>query len=139
MIGKTVEFFISYAVFIVPVLLLVLLVFSSAARTAACFVLRVVARPLLLLAVVALVYDGTRTLAGGSGLVITPFIEHWQNFAPRSVALLQGFIGRAVHPGAWDGLVLRLAALPSWLVIGMLGMLLAWLGRRRRGAKVFIN
>lgn len=139
MIGKVVEFLIRHAVIIVPLVLLALLVVSSSARTGARFLLRFVARPLLLLAVVALVYDGTRTLAGGSGIVLTSFAEHWQTIAPRSLTALQGFISRIISPGAWDGGVMRLFGLPAWLIVGALGLLLARLGRKPQRAKVFIN
>ena len=139
MIGKTVEFLIRHAVIIVPLVLLALLVMSSSVRTGARFVLRFIARPLLLLAVVALVYDGTRTLAGGSGLVLTSLTEHWLAFSPRSMTAVQGFITRTISPGAWYGGVLRVFGLPAWLVVGALGLLLGWLGRKPQRAKVFIN
>lgn len=139
MIRKAVDFLILHAVFIVPLVLLVLVVVSSTVRTGVRFILRLIARPLLLLAVVALVYDGTRTLAGGSGIAITPLFEHWQAFAPRSLATFQGFIGRVLTPSAWDGVMLRVVMLPAWLIVGLLGFMLAWLGRKPRGTKVFIN
>ena len=139
MIGKAIEFLIRHAVIIVPLVLLALLVVSSSVRTGARFVLRFIARPLLLLAVVALVYDGTRTLAGGSGVVLTSLTEHWLAFSPRSLNAVQGFIGRAISPAVWDGGVLRVLGLPAWLVVGALGLSLGWLGRKPKRAKVFIN
>jgi hypothetical protein len=139
MIRKAVEFLILHAVIIIPVVLAILLAVSSTVRTAARFLLRLIARPLLLLAVVALVYDGTRTLAGGSGLAITPLVEHWNVLAPRSLAGFQAFIGRLVSPAAWDGVVLRVVMLPAWLIVGVLGFALAWLGRKPQRTRVFIN
>ena len=139
MIRNAVEFLILHAVFIVPVVLAILVVVSSTVRTAVRFLLRLIARPVLLLAVVALVYDGTRTLAGGSGIVITPLLEHWQAMAPRSLAALQGFTSRVLSPAAWDGVMLRVVMLPAWLTVGVLGFVLAWLGRKPQRTKVFIN
>ncbi len=139
MIRNAVEFLILHAVFIVPVVLAILVVVSSTVRTAVRFLLRLIARPVLLLAVVALVYDGTRTLAGGSGIVITPLLEHWQAMAPRSLTALQGFTIRVLSPAAWDGVMLRVVMLPAWLTVGVLGFVLAWLGRKPQRTKVFIN
>ena len=101
--------------------------------------LRFIARPLLLVAVVALVYDGTRTLAGGSGLVVTSLAEHWQSFFPSSLEMLRGLVTKRVHPVLWDGGMVRVLHLPSWLVIGVIGLLLAWIGRKRHRVNVYIN
>ena len=139
MLGKAVEFLIVHATIIVPAILLLLLIWSRAFRAGAAFLLRAIARPLLLIAVVALVYDGTRTLAGGSGFVITSLVEHWQGFAPHSLEALRVMVTRTVHPQAWDSAVLRLLKLPAWLVVGAIGLLLAWIGRKRHHVNVYIN
>ena len=137
MIGKAVEFLIVHATLIVPVVLVVLLIWSETARAAVRVLLRLSARLLLLAAVVALVYDGTRTLAG-AGLVITSLGEHWQSLAPQSLDALRSLINR-LYPLAWEGGATRLLRLPAWLVIGVLGMLLAWIGRKRHPVNVFVN
>jgi hypothetical protein len=138
MIGKVIDFLIVNAPYIVPGVLVAALVLSETVRAAAAFVLRFIARPLLLLAVVALVYDGTRTLAGGSGIVITSLGDHWQSFHPGGLEMLRG-LSRRVHPVFWDQGVVRLLRLPSWLVIGVLGLLLAYIGRKRHKVNVYIN
>ncbi|HEX4891665.1 MAG TPA: hypothetical protein VFV47_00140 [Hyphomicrobiaceae bacterium] len=137
MIGKTIDYLIAHAALVVPAVLVALLVLSTSARNVGRFVLRFLARPLLLLAVVALVYDGTRALAG-SGLVITSVIDHWQTMAPASLEAAKGAIAR-VHPVVWDAALLRLLKLPAWLVVGVFGFLLAWLGRKRQRATIFMN
>lgn len=139
MFRQAVDFVIVNAAIILPAVLVVLLIWSRSTRTAASFVLRMIARPLLLVAVVALVYDGTRTLAGGSGVVITSLLDHWQALAPQSLEWLKLLVQRKLHPQLWDAGVLRLIRLPAWLVIGLLGMLLAWIGRKRQHVNVFIN
>jgi hypothetical protein len=139
MIGKAVEFIIMHAAFIVPVVVVVLLVVSRAARSIAGLVLRVLARVLLLVAVVALVYDGTRTLAGGSGIVLSSLAEHWQALAPRSLMWLQGVVGRTLPAQTWESIFMRGLTLPAWLVIGVLGMLLAWIGRKRERVAIYAN
>ena len=138
MVNKFVSFLIVYAAIIIPLLVLVLVICFQSIRSAACTVLRVIARPLLLIAVVALVYDGTRTLAGGSGLVLTPLAEHWQAFHPQSLAGFKALLVR-MHPMAWEAGGQRLVRLPAWIVAGALGLLLAWIGRKRRSPNVYIN
>lgn len=139
MFAKAIDFVIVHAAIIAPAALVLLLIWSRTVRAGAGFLLRLVARPLLLIAVVALVYDGTRTLAGGSGLVITPLIDHWQGFAPQSLEALRLLVTKRVHPQLWDAGLLRLLKLPAWLVIGVVGMLLAWIGRKRHQVNVFVN
>lgn len=139
MIRRSIEFLIVNAVFFVPALLLLLLVFFESARAAARFVLRFIARPLLLLAVLALVYDGTQTLAGGSGVVITSLAEHWQALAPRSFEALKAWAARLGPTEAWDGAAQRVLVLPAWLVIGILALLLLWAGRKRRRVNIYAN
>ena len=138
MVGKIVSLSIEYVAFIIPLIIVVFVLFSQAARVAVCALLRVVARPLLLIAVVALVYDGTRTLAGGSGLVLTPLAEHWQALHPQSLAGFKALLAK-VHPLAWEVGGQRLIRLPAWLVAGALGLVLAGIGRKRRSPNVFVN
>ncbi len=138
MLGNIVSFLIVHAVAIIPLILFVLILFFHPVRVAVCAVLRVIARPLLLIAVVALVYDGTRTLAGGSGLVLTPMAEHWQALHPQSLAGFKALLGR-LHPLAWELGGQRLVRLPAWAVVGVLGLGLAWIGRKRHTPNVYIN
>lgn len=139
MVGKAIDFLIVNAAYIVPGILVAILVLSQNARAGAAFVLRMIARPLLLVAVVALVYDGTRTLAGGSGFVVTSLGEHWQSLFPASFEGLKQLVNRRLSPMVWDMGLLRLLKLPGWLVIGVVGLLLAWIGRKRQRVNIYIN
>ncbi len=136
--SNIVSFLIVHAAIIIPLVLAVLLIISRPVRLAACTVLRVIARPLLLLAVVALVYDGTRTLAGGSGMVITSLAEHWQGLHPASLQALKTLLN-GLHPALWDAGGQRIVKLPAWVVAGAIGLTLAWIGRKRRQLNVFVN
>jgi hypothetical protein len=100
--------------------------------------LRFVASVLLLIAVIALVYDGTRTLAGG-GTVVTSTGEHWSKLAPASLKAAQGAVRRYSHPLVWDTFISRLLMLPAWALLGGLGVLFAYAGRRRRRVNVYAN
>lgn len=139
MIGQAVNFLIVHSAIIIPLIILVGLVVSATVRSVAFAVLRMIARPLLLLAVVALVYDGTRTLAGSSGFIVTSLAEHWQSFWPRGLETLKELLSRKVHPIAWDPGVRWLLALPAWLVTGFVGLLLAYIGRKRQKPRIYIN
>ena len=139
MVQKVIEFLLVNAPYIVPGIVVAALFLSESARAVASFLLRLIARPLLLVAVVALVYDGTRTLAGGSGIVITSLVEHWQGLFPGSLEIVKQFIVRRVSPALWDGGILKVLRMPAWLVIGVLGLLLAWIGRKRHKVNVYMN
>ena len=138
MVGKVVNFLIVYSWAIIPLAVLIALVLSRAARAGAAVVLRLIARPLLLAAVVALVYDGTRTIAGGSGLVITSLADHWLSLHQPSLAALQAMVTK-LHPLAWETGALRVLKLPAWIVVGAIGLLLAVIGRKRRQVNVYVN
>jgi len=139
MVQKVVEFLLVNAPYIVPGIVVAALFLSETARMAACFLLRMIARPLLLIAVIALVYDGTRTLAGGSGLVLTSLMEHWQGLSPATLEGMKMLIVKRLGTAAWDGGLLRLLKLPAWLVFGVLGLVLAYIGRKRQKVNVFMN
>ena len=86
----------------------------------------------------ALVYDGTRTLAGGSGFVMTSLRALADHCAGQS-GEHQGFVmrrlgGRAVGPGLMSAL-----RLPAWLGLGGLGLIFGYIGRKRRAVNVFAN
>lgn len=100
--------------------------------------LRFLAAVFLLMAVIAGVYDGTRSLAADK-LVMISLLEHWASLAPGLLAATQGFVRRLVHPLAWDQGLGKLLQVPAWLLFGALGLLLAYAGRRRRHVNVFAN
>jgi hypothetical protein len=101
--------------------------------------LRFIAAVLLLVAVVALIYDATRTLSGPGGIVTTPLIEHWSKLAPGSLKSAQSAVERTTHPLLWDPLLVSLIRLPVWALFGVLGLLLAYAGRRRRRVNIYAN
>jgi hypothetical protein len=100
--------------------------------------IRFLAGVLLLVAVIAAVNDGTRSLAAGS-LVSTPISEHWSKIAPALFTAAQGAVSRATHPLVWDLVLRKVLLVPTWALFGALGLLLAFAGRRRRRVNVFAN
>ncbi len=101
-------------------------------------VLRFLAGVFLLLAVIALVSDATRTMALSS-LVVTSTIEHWQRIAPGSLAASQTYFGRGGLGLVWSFGIVPVLRLPAWLSLGCIGCLLAYAGRRRRRIGIFTN
>jgi len=100
--------------------------------------LRFLASVLLLIATIALVYDGTRSLAADR-IVMTSLAEQWAKLAPAMLTAAQAAVQRSAHPLVWEMGVGKLLQLPTWLVFATLGIVLAYAGRRRRRVNVFAN
>jgi len=99
---------------------------------------RFLAAVFLLIAVLAAVYDGTRTLAADK-LVTTSLLEHWSTLAPTLLDTARGAVKRSTHPLVWDLGLGKILLLPAALVLLALGALFAYAGRRRRRVNVFAN
>jgi len=84
---------------------------------------------------IALVYDGTKSIAGGA-LVLTPLGQLWNNVHSTSLQLLQAAIERHVEPRVgqwlWDPVVLSILTAPACLVLGVLGAILMLIGRKKK-------
>ena len=99
---------------------------------------RFLAGVLLLIAVIAAVYDGTRSVAAGA-LVSTPLAEHWSKIAPGLLSATQSAVSRATHPLIWELGMRKVLLVPTWALFAVLGLLFAFAGRRRRRINVFVN
>jgi hypothetical protein len=84
---------------------------------------------------IALVYDGTKSIAGGA-LVFTPLGQLWNNVHSTTLQLLQAAIERHVEPRVgqwlWDPVVLSILTAPACLVLGVLGAILMLIGRKKK-------
>jgi hypothetical protein len=94
---------------------------------------------LLLLAMVAAVVDATKSLAGGGAWVVTPMGEQWQALSPETLRDAKAGIETNVGPFLWDPVMTTILHAPTWVVFGILGVLLYWLGQKRKPVEVFIN
>ncbi len=81
-------------------------------------------------ALILLVIDGTRSLAA-SALVITELAGTIDHLMPDVLETVQGFVSTNVHPLLWDPAMTTLLSWPGWLVLGALGALLLFVGRKR--------
>jgi hypothetical protein len=119
--------------------ILLTLVFFAPARRIAMVMLRIFARILLVAALLALVSDGTRTIATDGGIVVTSFLEHWADLAPASLETVKRTLSLKVHPALWDGVLARLLSLPAWLVLGGAAVIIGYAARKRRRLNVYAN
>jgi hypothetical protein len=92
----------------------------------------------LLVAVVAAVNDVTRSLAANRASTISTY-EHWSKLAPVTLAAARGSVQRNAHPLVWDWAAATILQLPAWGLFGLIGLLLAYAGRRRRQVNIFVN
>jgi len=123
----------------VVAVLLLLLVFVPSVRAGAKVGLRILARILLLLALVALVSDGTRSIANDSGIVVTSALQYWTEIAPTMLDNLKRTLSLKLHPVVWDGMLAPLLRLPAWLVLGVLALVLHYLARKRSETNIYAN
>jgi hypothetical protein len=80
---------------------------------------------------IALVYDGTKSIAGNA-LSFTPVGQIWANIHTTSLQLLQPAIERHIAVWLWDPVVLGILTAPAWLVFGILGAILMLIGRKKK-------
>ena len=85
---------------------------------------------LLLAALVALGWDGFRLIESGS-FELSSLGDLWAKLDRDSLLLLQPAIERHVAVWLWADVVFPLLRLPAPVVLGVPGMLLFWLCRRR--------
>jgi hypothetical protein len=96
--------------------------------------LRILGTWLLGLAVILAVIDGTKSLAA-SAWVMTPLIETWTAiYAPSLDAVRQFFASRFFGP-LLGPLFEALLDVPSFAVVGVPGILFAFLGRSRHSKR----
>ncbi len=123
----------------VAAVILLLLVFVPAFRAASKVILRIFARILLLVALIALVSDGTRTIANDSGIVITSALEYWTELAPTMLETFKRTLSLKIHPLFWDAAMVPVLSLPAWIFLGGSAMIILYLARKRRETNIFVN
>jgi len=100
---------------------------------------RIVGVWFLLLAMVAAVIDATKSLAAGGAWVFTPLGQQWASLDPDSLAAAKTAVETHVGTFMWNPMITEILNAPTWVVFGILGVVLFWLGRKRTPAEVFIN
>jgi hypothetical protein len=100
--------------------------------------LRLLAACLLLVAVIAAVDDITRSRSEGRPVVTAAF-DHWEKLAPATFNNAKAAVRRSTHPVVWDYGVHGMLRLPTWALFGVVGLVLAYAGRRRRRVNIYAN
>ena len=101
--------------------------------------LRFLAGVFLLVAVIAAVNDATRSMAAGARVPFVSTLDHWSRLAPVTLAGARTSVQRRAHPLVWDPVLVTVLRLPAWGLFGIVGLLLAYAGRRRREVNIFAN
>src|SRR5882757_3053594 len=95
------------------------------------FVFRFVGLWILAAGFVALVRDGTKSIAGNA-LFLTPLVDDWNNINAGGLDALKALVERYSGPWLWELATLYLLAAPTWLVFGILGSLFILIGRKKK-------
>jgi hypothetical protein len=82
-------------------------------------------------AFILVIYDGTKSIAGNA-LSLTSVRELWDLINAGSLEHLKPLIQSHAHGLLWDPVMLYFLAAPSWSVLGILGIVLILLGRKKK-------
>ena len=89
-------------------------------------------------ALVALVHDGARSIAASS-LVVTSLGELWFSISAPSLNLTQAVIERYLHSVLWDPVIVSILQAPAAVVLMVIALFFALMGRRRRPVSVGLD
>lgn len=84
---------------------------------------------ILAAAFAALVVDGTRSIAAG-GPAFLPLGRTLATLSPSGFQKMQDYV-QTHAPKLWDPALVSILGLPAWLVLGIIGLLVFALTRRR--------
>ncbi|MGH1351778.1 MAG: hypothetical protein ACRBBN_13380 [Methyloligellaceae bacterium] len=94
---------------------------------------------IFLLGLIAFAVDGTKSLASDGEVVITSLEEFWMEVHSKSFDSFQ-VAAEGVLPAFLNDTILdSILSFPLWVILGILGVLLSWLGRKRTRTSAFIN
>jgi hypothetical protein len=95
------------------------------------FVFRVLGLWILAAAFIFLIYDGTKSIAA-SRFYITKLVDTWNAVHFTSLQALQPIIENRIGTWAWEKATLPVLNAPTWVVLGIIGILLVLLGRKKK-------
>ena len=95
------------------------------------FLFRFVGLWILAAGFVALVRDGTKSIAGNA-VFVTKLVEDWNNIHGASLEQLKALVERYAGPGVWELISLYILAAPTWLVLGVIGSIFILIGRKKK-------
>ena len=95
------------------------------------FVFRFIGLWILAAGFVALVRDGTKSIAGNA-VFITNLGEDWNNIHGASLEHLKALVERYTGPSVWEVVSLYVIGAPTWLVLGIIGSIFILIGRKKK-------
>lgn len=95
------------------------------------FVFRAVGLWILAAAFIFLIYDGTKSIASNR-LYITKVVDTWNAVHFSSLQALQPFIEQRAGPRAWEKIMTPVLNAPTWVVVGVIAILLILIGRKKK-------
>ena len=102
------------------------------------FLIRIAGIWLMLIAVVTLVIDGTKSLAS-SQIIWTGLGEQWADNNKESLLTAKLFVEQKLHHFLWEPIIYSILLWPSWFIIGLTGLFLYWVARKKHHTQTFIN
>ena len=95
------------------------------------FIFRFIGLWILAAGFVALVRDGTKSIAGNA-LFATKLGEDWNNIHSNSLDALKALVERYAGAQAWELVSLYVLGAPTWLVLGIIGSIFILIGRKKK-------
>jgi len=95
------------------------------------FLFRILGYGFLAVAIIAGISDASSSIAL-STLHLAPFGEVWTDLSPQSYEAAGELLTTHVHPALWGTLQQTVMTWPVWAVLAPFGLLLMWLGAKRR-------
>ena len=95
------------------------------------FLFRFIGLWILAAGFVALVRDGTKSIAANA-LFVTSFTDDWNNLHPASQDALKALTERHAVAWLWEFASTYAMARPTWLVLGIIGSLFILIGRKKK-------
>ena len=95
------------------------------------FLLRFIGMICLAGGFILLIYDGTKSIAGNM-IFLTDVRTLWELISPGGLDRLRPTIEAYAGGYLWDPVAVGFLSAPSWAVLGIVGILLLLLGRRKK-------
>jgi hypothetical protein len=92
-----------------------------------------------IIATIALVSDVTVSGTRNRSSLLTPAATHWKELSPTSIAMAERMVKSGTHPLLWDVVARPILGLSSTVLFAGAGVMLCYLGRRRRRVTLFTN
>lgn len=100
-------------------------------------ILRILGTWLLGVALILLIIDGTRSL-GANAFIFTSFGDAWTWLNAGSLTATRDFLTTRFFGPVLETAIAALLTFPSWAVLAVPGVILAWMGRSRR-TRIFVQ